>query len=135
ATPVAEPAAAPAQADAAPADTRSVPELLSAARIAFAERRYVEPTTGNALALYSRVLAVEPANAEAMDGVQRIVAIVAGQAQAQIKAGQVDDAAKLLDVLRVAAPNDSALATVEADMAAARPKWLAARAREAISND
>lgn len=135
ATPVAEPAAAPAQADAAPADTRSVPELLSAARIAFAERRYVEPATGNALALYSRVLAVEPANAEAIDGVQRIVAIVAGQAQAQIKAGQIDEAAKLLDVLRVAAPNDSALAAVEANMAAARPKWLAARAREAISND
>jgi len=134
-TPVAEPAAAPAPDDAAQADTRSVPELLSAARIAFAERRYVEPATGNALALYSRVLAAEPANAEATDGLQRIVAIVAGQAQAQIKAGQIEDASKLLDVLRVAAPDDSALAAVEADMAAARPKWLAARAREAISND
>lgn len=116
-------------------DTRSVPELLSAARVAFAERRYVEPATGNALALYIQVLAIEPDNAEANDGVQRIVAIVAGQAQAQVKAGQIDDASKLLDMLRVAAPDDPALAALEADMAAARPKWLAARAREAISNE
>lgn len=135
ATPEPPPADAGEQAGSPEVDTRSVPELLSAARVAFAERRYVEPAAGNALALYSRVLAAEPDNAEAVDGVQRIVAIVAGQAQAEIKAGQIDDASRLLDTLRVAAPNDSALTAVEADMAAARPKWLAARAREAISND
>lgn len=129
------PAIAGAPAGTSEVDTRSVPELLSAARVAFAERRYIEPATGNALALYSQVLAAEPDNAEAQDGVQRIVAIVAGQAQAQVKAGQIDDASKLLDMLRVAAPDDPALAALEADMAAARPKWLAARAREAISND
>lgn len=135
ATAESSPAIAGEQASTPEVDTRPVPELLSAARVAFAERRYVGPATGNALALYSQVLAAEPDNAEANDGVQRIAAIVAAQAQAQVKAGQIDDASKLLDMLRVAAPDDPALAALEADMAAARPKWLAARAREAISND
>jgi len=132
---LADAAGASAQADAAASDTRTVPELLSAARVAFAERRYVEPASGNALALYSRVLATEPDNAEANDGVQRIVAIVAGQVQAQIKAAQLDDASRQLEVLRSAAPDDPTLAALEAELAAARPRWLAARAREAISND
>ncbi|MBV6415583.1 MAG: hypothetical protein CMLOHMNK_00095 [Steroidobacteraceae bacterium] len=137
--------AAPSRATTAPAtvapapvaasDERAVPELLSAARVAFGERRYLEPAGNNALELYLRVLAGDAANAEAVDGLHRVVTIAAGQAAAEIKAGQFDDAAKLYDLLRAAVPADPAVAALGADISAARPKWLAARARDAIAND
>lgn len=113
----------------------SVPELLSAARVAFAERRYVEPVGNNALELYARVLSAEPGNAEAADGVRRVIAVAAAQLQSQIKAGQLDDASRLLDTLRAAAPDDANVVALGQDLAAARPKWLVARAREAIAAD
>lgn len=116
-------------------DELSVPELLSAARVAFAERRYVEPAGESALELYARVLGVEAGNAEAADGVQRVIAVTAAQLQGQIKAGQLDDASRLLDTLRTAAPDDVNVVALGQDLAAARPKWLVARAREAIAAD
>lgn len=128
-TPAAAPAPAPAPAD------LSVPELLSAARVAFSERRYIEPAGNNALELYSRALGVDAGNAEAVDGVQRVVAIAAAQLQGEIKSGQLDDASKLYDTLRAAAPDDAGIAALGQDLAAARPKWLAARARDAIAHD
>ncbi len=122
-----DPAAAP--------DERSIPELLSAARVAFGERRYIEPAGGNALDLYARVLAIEADNAEAVDGVRRVASVAVTQAQAGIKAGQFDDAAKLYESLRAAAPDDASVVALGQDLATARPKWLAARARDAISGD
>lgn len=113
----------------------SVPELLSAARVAFGEHRYVEPAGNNALELYARVLSAEPGNAEAADGVRRVIAVAAAQLQSQIKAGQLDDASRLLDTLRTAAPEDVNVAALGQDLAAARPKWLVTRAREAIAAD
>jgi protein TonB len=121
---------------AAPVDTDlSVPEILSAARVAFGERRYLEPAGNNALELYSRALGLEAGNAEAADGVRRVVAVAVAQAQGEIKAGEIDDAARLFDTLRVAAPEDASVVTLGKDLAAARPRWLAARAREAIAGD
>lgn len=113
----------------------SVPELLSAARVAFSERHYIEPASGSALDLYARARAAEPGNAEAEDGVRRVIAIAAAQLQGEIKAGQLDDAAKLLGSLQEVAPDDPTLAAAARDLASARPKWLAARAREAIAAD
>ncbi|HQW09361.1 MAG TPA: energy transducer TonB [Steroidobacteraceae bacterium] len=112
-----------------------VPELLSAARVAFAERHYVEPAGNNALELYARVLGVEAGNAEALDGVRRVITVAATQLQSQIKAGELDDASTLLDTLRAAAPDDADVVALGQVLAAARPKWLVARAREAIAAD
>ena len=122
-------AVAPVEAD------LSVPQLLSAARVAFSERRYLEPAGNNALELYSRALGAEAGNAEAADGVRRVVAVAVAQAQGEIKAGQFDDASRLHDSLRAAAPADADVVALGKDLAAARPKWLVARAREAIAND
>lgn len=122
-------AVAPVEAD------LSVPQLLSAARVAFSERRYLEPAGNNALELYSRALGAEAGNAEAADGVRRVVAVAVAQAQGEIKAGQFDDASRLHDALRAAAPADADVVALGKDLAAARPKWLVARAREAIAND
>ncbi|MGE0582510.1 MAG: TonB family protein [Steroidobacteraceae bacterium] len=113
----------------------SVPELLSAARVAFGERRYLEPAGNNALEYYSHVLAVEAGNAEAVDGVRRVVAVAVAQAQGEIKTGQFDDASRLVETLRAAAPQDANVVALERDLAAARPRWLVARARDAINGD
>lgn len=136
AAPAEPPAAdAPAPAASAAPDTRTVPELLSAARVAFAERHYLEPAGNNALELYSRVLATEANNPEATDGLQRVVAVAAAQVSGEIKAGQLDDATKLHEQLRAAAPGNPAVVALGADIAAARPRWLAARAREAMAGE
>lgn len=116
-------------------ETLSVPELLSAARVAFGERRYVEPAGNSALDLYARALAADADNAEADNGVQRVVAIAVAQLQATIRSGQFDDATSLLERLHAVAPDDPALATAAQELAAARPKWLTTRAREAIAAD
>ncbi len=134
--PAAAPAAgAPPAAPPAAPDTRTVPELLSAARVAFGEQRYVEPAGSSALELYSRVLAIEVDNAEAIDGLQRVVTVAAAQAAGEIKAGRFDDAAKLHGQLQAAATGNPAVTALGADIAAARPKWLAGRARDAIASD
>lgn len=128
-------AAEPAPGATTAPDDASVPELLSAARVAFSERRYIEPAGSNALELYSRVLALEAGNAEAADGVRRVAGVAVAQAQGEIKAGQLDDASKLFESLRVAAPDDANVVALGQDLATARPKWLVARARDAISGD
>lgn len=137
--PAAQPSGTPAPAAPAPAaaplpEQRTVPELLSAARVAFAERRYLEPEGNNALELYARVLSAEAGNAEALDGLRRVLTIAAGQVATEIKAGRIEDASRLYESLRAAAPDEPAVVALGADLSAARPKWLAARARDAIAD-
>lgn len=122
-------------APAAPAANVTAPELLSAARVAFSERRYLEPAGSNALELYSRALGLEADNAEAADGVRRVATIAIAQARNDIKEGQLDNASRLFDALEAVVPADPDVIALGQDLAAARPKWLAARARDAIAND
>lgn len=126
----------PAQEAAAPAMPQaSVPELLSAARMAFGEQRYVEPANNNALDLYTRVLAAEPGNAEAEDGVGRVISVASAMLEAEIRSGKLDEATSLLARLRAVAPDDPMLAAYEQEIASAKPRWLATRAREALGAD
>lgn len=132
----AAPAAAASPAAPAPvASELSVPELLSAARVAFGERRYLDPAGNNALELYSRALADEPGNAEAADGVRRVVSVAVSQAQSDLKAGRLDNVQQLFGSLCTAAPDDPDVVALGKDLEAARPKWLVARARDAIGAD
>lgn len=141
AAPVADPATASASQatpePAAPAmpQTASVPELLSAARMAFSEQRYVEPANNNALDLYTRVLAAEPGNAEAEDGVSRVISVASTLLEAEIRSGKLDEATSLLARLRAVAPDDPMLTAYEQELASAKPRWLATRAREALGDD
>lgn len=133
----AAPTSATAPEPAAPAmpEAASVPELLSAARMAFSEQRYVEPANNNALDLYTRVLAAEPDNAEAEDGVGRVISVASTMLEAEIRSGKLDEASSLLTRLRVVAPDDPMLSAYEQEIASAKPRWLATRAREALGTD
>jgi TonB family protein len=127
--------AAPAPAPAG----RPVVELLSDARVAFSEeRRQLPPAdaaaTGNsALELYARVLAQDPRNEEARDGMRRLFAVATTRVRSDLAAGHFDDASRLLAIFAGQGIADDAVTALQAELAAARPRWLATQARAAIA--
>jgi TonB family protein len=131
-------AAAPARAtqQAAP---QSVEDLLSMARIAFRDPAAQLPKADaalqgtSALELYGAVLLQQPKNDEALDGVRRLQAVARLRVQNEIAAGDADTAARLLAILQHADFAPEELRSLEAAVAAARPKQLAAQARSAMA--
>jgi len=133
--------AAPATAASAPpAPKRTVLELLSDARVAFREGKSLLPRTDeaprgdSALELYTQVLAQDPQNEEARDGLHRLYSVARTRIQADLGAGRLDEAGRLLAAFRAAGMAPQELAAQEAAIAAARPRWLLAQARAAIAN-
>ena len=130
-------AAAPTPGAAAPG--RTVLELLSDARVAFSdEKRQLPPADGaatadNALELYARVLTQDPQNEEARDGMRRLLAVASVHIKADLAAGRFDDANRLLAAFQGTGLADAALAPLQSELAAARPRWLSAQARAAIA--
>ena len=130
-------AAAPTTGAAAPG--RTVLELLSDARVAFSdEKRQLPPADGaatadNALELYARVLTQDPQNEEARDGMRRLLAVGSARIRADLAAGRFDDANRLLAAFQGSGLADTALAPLQSELAAARPRWLTAQARAAIA--
>lgn len=131
------PAAATGPAQARP--TLSVEDLLSQARVAFRDPnaqlpKADAPLQGNsALELYGAVLVQQPKNDEALDGVRRLQDVARLRVQNELAAGDADTAARLLAILQRASFNPEELRTLEAAVAAARPKQLAAQARSAMA--
>ena len=131
----APPAAAPA-----PAPERTVLELLSDARVAFSEEKRQLPAVDgaqageNALELYARVLARDPGNEEARDGMRRLFAVASARIKFDLAAGRFDDASRLLAAFQGKDIAERELAALKSDLAAARPRWLAAQARAAIAS-
>jgi len=127
-------AAAP---EASPA--RSVPDLLSDARVAFREgKTLLPPTDGaptgtSALELYGKVLAQDPQNDEALDGLRRLFNVASARIRADLNAGKDEEAGRLLAAFHGTGIEPAAIAALEADIAAARPRSLLARARAAIA--
>jgi TonB family protein len=117
----------------------SVTELLSAARVAFANPRTVLPrvdadTRGqSALELYRQVLTQDPANDEAVDGIARTWALGRARIQADVGAGKLDEAVQLLAAFKGAAVDSREMDELEAAIAAARPHWLVTRAQQSIA--
>jgi TonB family protein len=147
AVPATEPAASAASGPAAAAETtasaapqRTVLELLSDARVAFSEGRNLLPRTDgavrgdSALELYAAVLAQDAQNEEARDGVRRLYSVARSRIQADLSAGRLDEATRLLAAFRAAGVASDATAKLEADIAAARPRWLIAQARAALAS-
>ncbi|MFI4868719.1 MAG: energy transducer TonB [Steroidobacterales bacterium] len=135
-------AAAPgaaAAAAAAPANPLSVQEMLSAARGAFRDQKLllprpdVEPRGDSALELYTQALAQEPTNDEALDGVRRLLAVGKSRIQSDIAGNKLDDATRVLGFFKSAAVDADSLRDLDAGIASARPRWLAARAQESIA--
>ncbi len=122
----------------APATGPSVTELLSAARIAFADQKSVlprvdaEPHGDSALELYGQVLARDPRNDEALDGVARIWTVGRARIQADVGAGKLDEATALLATFKAAPVDPREISEAESAIALARPHWLATRAQQSI---
>jgi periplasmic protein TonB len=129
-------ASAHATAQAAP---QSVEDLLSMARIAFHDPAAQLPKADaplqgtSALELYGAVLLQQPKNDEALDGVRRLQAVARLRVQNELAAGDADTAGRLLAILQHADFAPEELRSLEAAVAAARPKQLAAQARSALA--
>jgi TonB family protein len=137
---VAQPAAAPVAAPAPAAPKRTVFQLLSDARVAFREGKSLLPRSDeaprgdSALELYTQALALDPQNEEARDGLHRLFSVARTRIQADLGAGKLDEAGRLLAGFRNAGIAPEELAAQESAIAAARPRWLVAQARAAIAS-
>lgn len=138
--PVVAPAVPPAVSSVPAASSpRSVLELLSDARVAFRDGKNLlpptdGPPTGNsALELYAKVLAQDPQNEEAHDGMRRLFTVASARIRADLNANKIEEAGRLLSAFHGVSVDPAALATLESDIAAARPHALQVQARAAIA--
>ena len=135
-------ASAKAADNAAPASPQRSPlEILSDARVAFRDEKTLLPRSDgvpggdSALELYAQVLAQEPQNEEARDGIRRLFTVVRARIQSDLNAGKLDDATRLLNTFRGVGLDAAATSKLEADIAAARPRWLIAQTRAALASN
>ena len=126
----------------APANPQRSPlELLSDARVAFRDEKTLLPRNDgvpggdSALELYAQVLAQEPQNEEARDGMRRLFTVARARIQSDLNAGKLDEATRLLNTFRGVGLDAGATSRLEADIAAARPRWLIAQTRAALANN
>ena len=126
----------------APANPQRSPlELLSDARVAFRDEKTLLPRNDgvpggeSALELYAQVLAQEPQNEEARDGMRRLFSVARARIQSDLNAGKLDEATRLLNTFRGVGLDAGATSKLEADIAAARPRWLIAQTRAALANN
>jgi general secretion pathway protein A len=141
----AKPAAAQAAAPSVPASASNTAPvtsptqayLLSWARTAFSDKKQQLPRVDSelrgdsALELYNQVLVQEPSNEEAREGIQHLFAAGNTRIQGDLSAGKFDDAARIATLFRSGVDADS-MREVDAGIAAARPKWMATRARASL---
>ena len=118
---------------------RSALELLSAARVAFASQRQLprpdaEAKGDSALELYLQALAIDPKNEEARDGVRRLFNVARTRIQSDLAGGRFDETARLLELFHAAGMEAEATAGIEAEIATARPRWLAAQVQATIAS-
>jgi TonB family protein len=124
-----------------PGARRGILELLSDARVAFRDEKTLLPRTEgtssgeSALELYAQILAQDPQNEEARDGMRRLFSVARGRIQSDLAAGKLDEATRLLGAFRGVGLDAGATVKLEADIAAARPRWLVAQARTALANN
>jgi TonB family protein len=107
--------------------------LLSAARVAFRDRRLLPPDGSetrrdSALELYVEALRQDPKNDEALDGVRRLFVIGRNRITTDAANGRFDDANHLLAAFKDAGVDASDLRQLATAVSAAQPKWLEQRA-------
>lgn len=113
---------------------QSIPELLSAARVAFRAQKSLPPRPDSplrgdsALELYAQVLRREPQSDEALEGVRRLLIIGRSRIMTDVASGSLDDATRLLGVFTAAGVDAADLRPLESVISAARPKLLMQRA-------
>ncbi len=122
------------------APQRPVLELLSDARVAFREGKALLPRANEAargdtaLELYMAVLAQDPQNEEARDGLRRLFSMARSRIQSNLGSGKLDEASRLVAAFRNVGIGRDELATLDSQIAAARPRWLVSQARAAIAS-
>jgi general secretion pathway protein A len=116
----------------------SVPSLMWAARAAFSDKRQQLPRADaelrgdSALELYNRVLLQESSNEEALEGIRQLFAAGNARIQSDLSDGKFEDAARIATLLQVGA-DPNFMREIKANIAAARPKWFATRARASLA--
>lgn len=110
---------------AAAAPDPAVTALLSAAAVAVAQGRLVEPVDDSAVVLYRRALALDPANAEARGGLDQVAGMLLDAAEGQLAEGTLTEAAVALDAARAVSPQHPRLQAVSAALARARTQRAA----------
>jgi TonB family protein len=132
-------AATDSSADAARAPQRPVLELLSLARVAFHDQDRLLPRADggrrgdSALELYAEVLAQDAGNDEARDGIRRLFSVARSRMQADLAAGRLDEAQRMLGIFKSAGVDADSARALDADIKAAQPKWYLAQTRRAIA--
>lgn len=109
----AQPVAAAHEAAQVPLVAGTLDELLEKARLAMRERRYTEPASNCALLYYRSALKVDPTNGEARDGMGRLANVLMSRFDDAMTAGHYDEAASAIADLKIAAPGDIRLSTLE----------------------
>jgi TonB family protein len=133
------PSAAAATA-AASSKPQTVLELLSAARVAFADQKQLLPRSDgeahgdSALELYAQALAQEPSNDEAIDGMRRLWSVARPRIQSDVAGGKLDDAARLLTAFKSSGVDAEAVRELDTSLASARSRFQAlTRVQESIA--
>jgi len=132
-SPAAAASAAQAQQQAAVAakvklDSMSVPDLLAAARDAYAQHRLVAPAGDNAMEYYEAVLAKDPANQVAKDALRETFPFGVPDVEKAIGQNNFDEAGREIDVLAKADPTNYTLTLLRSKLDA--QKKLQARQQQ-----
>ena len=135
--PTAASTAAPA-AGAAPAPEAALPELtpqqlLKEASTAMNEKRYVSPAGNNAFEYYERLLEKEPTNQTATDALRETFPMVIGVPEQEINAGNIDEAARVINLLAKADPNNYTLTILRSKLDARKKQAEREQAQQAAA--
>ena len=136
AAPAAADAATPAAAGKAAAPSAPVgtlDEVLEKARLAMAERRYIEPATNNALEYFRQVLVMDAGNAEATEGLKRLGGLLIARARTALDERRFDNALAELEAARSIDPNDQRLVEVDARLDTMRAQTALAQIQATLA--
>jgi protein TonB len=111
-----EPAAAGEDDEVTAAAAGGADPVLSRARAALAAGRYESPSGRNALDLYSAVLLARPDEDEARIGLKRTVEAILVQAATHVRLGRDAEARRLVERVRVVAPQEPAVRELTAQL-------------------
>lgn len=109
--------AAPAPVNVASMD---INQLLSEARTAMNEQRYLAPAGNNAFEFYLRALQVQPGNRVATDALRETFPFAANSAEQAINASNFAEAQRQIDLLAKADPNNFTLTILRSKLDAQR---------------
>jgi periplasmic protein TonB len=129
-------AAAPAEAAAAASDALpelTAQQLLKEAGTAMHENRLVAPAGNNAFEYYERLLEKEPGNQTAADALRETFPIVTGAVEQEINAGNVDEAARVINLLAKADPNNYTLTILRSKLDAKKKQVEREQAQQAAA--